>query len=208
MSKPVRAVVCGIFQAEINALPYELRARIEPVFWNSMLHMRPDVLDTLLLRTTRSSEITKPEILVYGDCCPHMDVHSRSLSCVRTQGVNCCEIMLGKERYRELRRQGAFFLMPEWLARWQEVFYHELGLADPLIAQKFMQDSMACLVYIDTGLGPVPRTVLDEVKNHFKLPLSIERPGLYHLEKNIRSALQESDNRKHDGFRRQEPDHS
>jgi len=189
MSQAVRALICGIFREEFGALPSELTAGISPLFFNSMLHMRPLDLDRLLEGSVGKHGSGQPELLVYGDCSPHIDQLCGSAWCQRTQGVNCCEIMLGSVRYRELRRQGSFFLMPEWLERWQEVFKHELGLADSALARQFMAESMSRFVYIDTGLKSLPQAALDEIATYFGLPLTIERPGLAHLETAIREGL-------------------
>lgn len=204
MPRRVPILSCGIFAAEFARLKPELRERLEPRFLDSMLHMRPEALDAVLGGALaepkggsagRTGGEAEPRILLYGDCCPHMREYGAAPGVLRIPGSNCVEIALGRERYRELRRRRAFFFMPEWVERWEEVFEHELGLADPELAKAFMRDEMSLLVYVDTGVRPVPREILAEIEARFELPLAIESPGLGPLERALEEALREVDAR-------------
>lgn len=177
MAAPRPAIVaCGIFAAELSALGPGAFGGAELVYLDSMLHMRPAELGRRL-EATLSRLSGRPVALAYGDCCPYMRELTELPGRARTPGVNCCEIALGRLRYRELRRQGTFFFMPEWASRWREVFRFELGLEDPTLARGFMQDTMKRLAYVDTGSMPPPRALLDEIAAYFELPMSVERAG-------------------------------
>lgn len=190
MSGPRPVVLaCGIFAAELAALGPGSFGGAELIYLDSMLHMRPSLLGRRLNETLASLR-GRPIALAYGDCCPYMRELAEPPRRARTPGVNCCEIALGKARYVELRRQGSFFFMPEWAARWREVFSFELGLKDPALARGFMQDTMKRLTYIDTGTTPVPEALLDEIAAYFDLPMSVERAGSDEIVKAVRESLE------------------
>ena len=186
--RPV-VVACGIFAAELSALGPGAFGGAELVYIDSMLHMRPSELGWRLNETLAGLG-GRPIALAYGDCCPYMRELAEIPGRARTPGVNCCEIALGRARYRELRRQGTFFFMPEWATRWREVFSFELGLEDPALARAFMQDTMKRLSYIDTGTQPVPKALLDEIAAYFELPMSIERVGSDEIVRAVQAALE------------------
>jgi hypothetical protein len=188
MKDRVALLACGILRREFEALAPELRDRFSPVYLDSMLHMRPLELDEAL-HTELEKQGDKASVLLFGDCCPYMRDMAVERGRARTEGINCCEIMLGRERYAALRREGSFFFMPEWTLRWEEVFKHELGFSDATLAKGFMKDAMKKLVYIDTGIHPVPRDTLDIIERYFELPMSVERAGLAELESALRRAL-------------------
>ncbi len=181
-------IACGIFRKEFEALPSDLQERFSPEYLDSMLHMRPLELDAALHGRLKALG-DKPSVLLFGDCCPFMRDMAEAKDRARADGINCCEIMLGSERYRALRREGSFFFMPEWTERWEEVFKFELGFSDEALARGFMQEAMHKLVYIDTGLHAVPYDTLAAIERYFELPVSVERAGLSQLEKSLRQAL-------------------
>jgi len=178
---------CGIFRGGFDLLPAELRGRFEPVFLESMLHMRPAELDERLGAVL--SGRAGPALILYGDCSPHMREHAAGTGRARTIGANCARIFLGEGRYAALRRSGAFFLLPEWTGRWERVFKVELGLSDPDLARDFMRESAERLLYLDTGEAPVPEPVLAEASGFLGLPVEVDPTGTPFLEAALREAL-------------------
>jgi two-component sensor histidine kinase len=185
--KPVPLVACGIFKAEFAALDAELRERFNPVFLESMLHMDPDRLDQALAAALPPAG--EPAVILYGDCSPHMGEFGEAPARVRTEGDNCCEICLGRDRYRQLRRSKAFFLMHEWALRWERVFKTELGFVSRETARAYMGETMKEAVYLDCGSSPIPEPVLAEASDYLGLPLRVEACGLGHLDAALRAAL-------------------
>jgi len=178
---------CGIFRGAFELLPFDLRGRFEPIFLESMLHMRPAELDERLGAVLGGR--TEPALILYGDCSPHMREFASGPGRARTIGVNCARIFLGEERYAALRRSGAFFLLPEWTSRWERVFKVELGLSDPDLARDFMRESADRLVYLDTGEVPVPVAVLSDASGFLGLPVEVDCTGVSFLEAALREAL-------------------
>lgn len=187
---PVRLLSCGIFRAEYQLLPETLRQALDPVFLDSMLHMDPGKLDGILDSFLRKQG-DKPALISFGDCCPHMHELGTSSCVARTNGVNCCEIYLGQERYRLLRKERTFFLMPEWARRWEHILKNELGLADRQLARGFMSESMNKAVYVDTGVIPVPLDELAAFSDYTGLQVRVETVGPEHFIAAVQSALQQ-----------------
>jgi hypothetical protein len=106
----------------------------------------------------------------------------------RTEGINCCEIILGRDTYRQLRREGAFFLMPEWALSWRKIFVSQLGLLGPR-AKSFMQEMHTKLIYLDTGILPVPQAELAEASEFLGLPVEILPVSLAPLLANLQQSL-------------------
>ena len=174
-------IACSIFRKEIESLQKQKLINIPFRYIGSMLHMKPEVLDNRLKEATEKERQNRDDIvLVYGDCCPHMHELETDEHIVRVCGLNCCEILLGSGRYRRLRSEGAFFLMPEWTLRWREVFQHHLGLEGDN-ARPFMKEMHTKLIYLDTGLFPVPESHLDEISGYTGLPVEIMQVSLDQL---------------------------
>ncbi len=188
-----RLLACGIFAREYGRLDPALRARFEPVFLDSMLHMHPgklgEALDGLLAAAGDA-----PAVGLFGDCCPRSRELFAGPGRARVACVNCVELSLGRERYRELRKARTFFFMPEWAERWEEVFARELGLGDPELARSFMRDEMSQIVYLDTGVAPVPEAALAAIAERFGLPVLVEKADAKSgLEAALRAALEKAE---------------
>ncbi|MBF0552553.1 MAG: DUF1638 domain-containing protein [Deltaproteobacteria bacterium] len=184
----ITGVACAILRREIEALQSAGLINLQFRYLSSMLHMAPARLDEQLQRLV-AVERRKghPVVLAYGDCCAHMLDLETDPGVARTSGINCCEIVLGRETYRRLRAEGAFFLMPEWALRWREVFEQELGLKGEN-ARDFMTDMHTKMIYLDTGLMPAPLAVLAEVSDFAGLPCGILPVTLEPLLANLTAA--------------------
>ena len=162
---------------------------LEVRYLNSMLHMTPEHLESQLSALiVEERDRGRRVVLAYGDCCPRMLDFEAEPGTARTEGLNCCELLLGRSRYRELRKAGAFFLMPGWTLRWRGIFEHELGLA-PETARSLMREMHTRLLYLDTGLVPVPRVELRAAAAYTGLPWAILSVGLEELRKVLEEAL-------------------
>jgi len=196
---PGLCIACSIFRKEIGALQASGALDMPVEYLNSMLHMVPAQLEVRLqkaLREARAQAPDQPLVLAFGDCCGHMDTFASEPGTSRTEGLNCCEIILGHDIYRQLRREGAFFFMPEWAPDWRKIFVGQLGLAG-LCAKTFMQDMHTRLVYLDTGILPVPHAELAEASEFLGLPVEILPVSLDPLLANLKQAGQSA--RRHDG---------
>ena len=169
---------CGVLQAELKTLHQRGQIQGTLQFLDSMLHMIPprleETLTALLEENSRRPDVL---VLVYGDCCSRMLDLVRRFQVGRTHAINCAQMLVGPVRYRQLMHEGAFLVLPEWAERWEQIMQHELRLTQP-VAHEFMRDQLSTLVYLDTGLVPVPRQQMEAFSAYSGLPWRVEPVGL------------------------------
>jgi hypothetical protein len=195
ISRPKAVMICcSVLQAEVESLCQAHWPDHGLRFLPSMLHMHPERLASSL-ESVLDSELKKGHgvVLIYGDCCARMTALEAMPGVVRTQGKNCCELLLGPEEYRSLLHEGAFFLISEWARSWKEILSQELGLNRDN-ATSLMQELHRKLVYLDTGLAPVPETALKECAEYCGLPYEVRPVTLERLRLAIEEALLRSKN--------------
>ena len=190
MSKgSVVLIGCSVFEAEIEALCAASWPGMEVRLITSMLHMEPGRLEAML-REAVDEALAQGQrvVLLYGDCCPRMADIEAMPGVARTQGANCCQLLMGRETWRRLSREGAFFLPLEWLRRWREVFEHGLGLhgAEAPAVMGVMNQK---LVYLDSGLVPPPVALLEACAEFCGLPVETLAVSLEPLKASIQEAL-------------------
>ena len=180
---------CSIFRRELEALRERGSISFPIHYLNSMLHMRPNELhETLSGKIDYLAASNDAIILLYGECHNRMELHEGLANVFRLKGRNCIEIFLGKESYIELSKSRAFFFLPEWTHRWREIFQKELGLTEK-IAPEFMKEMHSTLLYLDTGIIPVPKETLGEASRALGLPYDVLPISLEPLLENIRDTL-------------------
>ncbi|MDX9924558.1 MAG: DUF1638 domain-containing protein [Ignavibacteriaceae bacterium] len=145
---------------------------IELNYVSSMLHMYPEKLEISLNKKLEKIKEDEKTLLLFGDCHPHMHEMEIENQIVRMPGINCIEMLLEKKEYRKLRKEGAFFLLPEWTHRWREVFMEELGLSEE-VAKGFFKDCHTKLVYIDTKVNEIPLQIINDISEFTGLPYEI-----------------------------------
>lgn len=179
---------CGVLRGEMQALHRGGRLGGSLLFLDSMLHMHPGNLETQL-ETTLKQSVSKGGrlVLVYGDCCSLMLDLVRQYQVGRVHAINCAQMLLGRARYHELMLAQSFILLPEWALRWQEIMQAELGLS-PTVARDLMRENRKELVYLDTGLRPVPQAELEGCAAYSGLPWRVEQVTLDHLLALLREA--------------------
>lgn len=184
-------ISCSIFRYELEHLQQAGKLDIPVVYLNSMLHMQPKELQILLdakIDEYRNFKI----ILLYGDCHARMVDYEKNPNIVRSTGINCCEIMLGSAKYRKIRKEGAFILLPEWADRWKEAFVDYMGFKTSKAIKPFMNEMHKKLVYVDTGFQEKNKALLDEISDFLGLPLEIYEGSINELEKVINQLIIQS----------------
>lgn len=182
-------VCCSVFQAEVEALRQAHWPELEILFQTSMLHMKPDRLAERLDTVVEKERLAGHSVvLIYGDCCLRMAALEALPGVVRTRANNCYALLLGRDEYRRLAHEGVFFLLPEWTRRWREVFTTELGLNKDN-ASSLMQDMHSKLIYLDTGVEPVPEDALQACARYCGLPCEIRPVALETLRDGIEEAI-------------------
>ncbi len=178
---PLTVISCSVFRPELSALADRGRLAFPVRFLDSSLHMRPEKLHARLRRMVRQERRQgNLVLLVYGDCSAFMSELGEEEGVLRTTGLNCGELLLGKERHRTLRKERAFLLFPEWVKRWRTILLKLPGL-DEETTRLMMRDMHTRFVYLDTGAAPVPEEALRACGGHFGLPVEVCETGLDHL---------------------------
>ncbi len=181
MQSNIIIIACGIFKTEIDFLKSTGKINFPVIYVDSMLHMYPTELQKFLdskIKEYKSFKI----VLVFGDCHARMVDYEKNKNIVRSPGVNCCEIFLGSEEYKKLRKEGAFILLPEWAERWEEVFKKTMGFKNSRQVKPFMKEMHEKLVYIDTGYTKMNYPLLHEIADFIGLPLEIHDSSIERLE--------------------------
>ncbi len=174
-------IACGVLRAELDNLQGTGKIDGRILYLDSMLHMAPGTLETVLAaKLAEADKNGEPIVLAYGDCSAHMLDLSGEYRCSRVDALNCVQMLTGKIRYRELMRSESFMLLPEWALRWREIMRTELGLTQG-IARLLMGENRKEIVYLDTGLAPVPVGELAACGEYTGLPFRIEKTGLDNL---------------------------
>ena len=184
-------ISCSIFRYELESLQQKGKINVPVIYLNSMLHLYPEKLHLLLdakIEQYKNSRI----ILLYGDCHPHMDTYEKNPNIRRTPGINCCEIILGNERYRKIRDEGAFILLPEWADRWKEAFVDYMGFKTSREIRPFMSEMHQKLVYLDTGLHKKDKVLFDEMSDFLGLSFEVCNCSIDELENVIERLIIES----------------
>lgn len=165
---------CAVVRAEMEELLRRGLIEGELLFLDSMLHMDPPLLEEKLTAALEQST-GQPGclVLVYGDCSAHMLDLVRRFRVGRVKVINCAQLLLGRERYRQLMREEAFLILPEWAQRWEHIMKSELGLTKE-VAHGLMGENRGVLVYLDSGLTPVPEQHLVEFSAYSGLPWRVE----------------------------------
>jgi hypothetical protein len=187
-SQRIVCLSCGVFRMEIESLARQGKLDCRIITLESMLHMKPEKLRQEM-ETVIAAQKGSKILILYGDCHPYMhEIQSRE-NFAKVDGMNCCEIFLGTELYKKLQREQAFIFLPEWTQRWREIFHKELGFEDQEIAGSFMRDIIRQLVYVDTGVIPVPHKTLHEISEYFGMPVEILNISLDNLQDSLNNAL-------------------
>lgn len=181
---------CGVLFMELSALKNEYWPSCELRVLSSMLHMHPEQLGNSLQSVLEDeTKRGRGVVLIYGDCCSRMAQLDTMPGVARARGKNCYELLLGPAEYRRISHEGAFFLLPEWTQRWREIFTQELGL-NQTNAASIMQDMHKKMVYLDTGIIPVPEIELRDCAEYCGLPYELMPVSLEHLRMSIDEAIQ------------------
>lgn len=184
-------IACTIYRKELEALRERGLIDFTIRYLDSKLHMIPKMLDVKLV-TLLDKELDQGHkvLLVYGGCSTHMVDLAGYPGVARVKGASCGDIFLGREQNRKLSKEKAFLLFPEWTLRWREVLGTLMDL-DQETTIEIMRESHMKLVYLDTGVCPVPEDELKACSKYFDLPYEVLSVSLDNLYSVINNAITE-----------------
>lgn len=189
---PTVWLTCGVVRAEMEELQRRGMIEGELLFLDSMLHMDPQQLEVTLTATLqRTGAPDGCLVLVYGDCSSRMLNLVRRFRVGRVNAINCAQLLVGRDRYRELMHDEAFLVLPEWALRWEHIMKTELGLTTA-VARDLMAENRGVLVYLDTGLVPVPEAQMADFASYTGLPWRVEEVSLDYMLSSLLAAQAEA----------------
>lgn len=184
---------CGILRNEVEFLIGKNGWSLDTDWLDSSLHVNFEKLahelQTGILRN-RGRDV----IVFYGCCHPRMDRILETAHTFRTEGQNCVEMLLGRERFMEELSNGAFFLMEDWAQRWDEAIGKTFG-DRPEVVREIFQLSNKYLLCLRTPCSGDFAAEAEQVGEKVGLPLRWLDAGLDHLETVLREAIQRKQRR-------------
>lgn len=178
---------CGILRREIEYLIEKNGWNVGLRLWDSALHVDFEALGETLEKGLETLSGVKT-VVFYGACHPLMDDIVRRHGAVRTEGQNCIEMLLGKERFTAELGNGAFFLLEDWAARWREITFKAFG-GSKETARDIVSGGHTRLLCIKTPIsGDFSKEAL-EMGEYLGLSVEWTEAGLDNLEKVIAEAI-------------------
>lgn len=178
---------CGILRKEIRLIAERNGWDLDQTYLPSGLHIDFDRLQSALTNLLARHE-GEQGIVFYGSCHPLMDCIIDRAGTVRTRGVNCVEIYLGEERFRQELEAGAFFLFEDWALHWLEI----IGVAipgHPDVMKSIFQSAHRYVLAIRTPCSGDFSAHASIVSDMTGLPLRWTDEGLEHLEATLAETL-------------------
>lgn len=174
-------VACSIFRPRLlaaqqsGACPWPVR------FLDSSLHMEPNELRRQLRSVVAWERAQGHRVLVvYGDCHAHLVEDCAGPGVARVVGTNCCQLLLGAKRNRQLLREGAFIFLPEWVERWREMLEKAFGM-DREGVRAAMGEVHRKLVFLEVEGESVPTETMAGIGEYLGLPWEREQVDGRHL---------------------------
>jgi hypothetical protein len=181
---------CGILQAEVRFLIERNHWPLDTRFLDSTLHCDLERLRRGLTGTLRKAP-ERSVVVFYGACHPLMDGLLREAHAVRTEGQNCVEMLLGHERFTTELAAGAYFLLEEWAARWDEIMVETFG--DVRVAREIFQGDRTHLLAVRTPCSGDFTAGAEAAARWVGVPLRWTDVDLDHLERVLAAAIEQAE---------------
>jgi hypothetical protein len=193
----VRIVACGIFQPELEQVLRQIREEqpndciIDVTYVPPALHVDYDKLkDGITGALDHVSEQKK--ILLFGSMChPEIGEFTEKYHVVRLIPGNCVELILGKDRQREIEKSAkVFYLTPGWLQNWEDIFRRGQGWDE--IGARMNMGFYDKILFLDTGVSEFSDEDLLEFFEYTQVPIEIEKVDLAVFRENVVKAIEQA----------------
>ncbi|HNV71183.1 MAG TPA: DUF1638 domain-containing protein [Candidatus Ozemobacteraceae bacterium] len=185
----LEVISCSVVRPELEHLRQSGEFPYPVSYIDSEMHMRPQELgQTIGRRLQTLLRAGKRVLLVYGDCHAAMVDMEQSPRVSRTEALNCVELLISKQQRREWLERRFFFLLPEWLERWESILLRLPGMTREQCIDLFHREHRG-LVYLDTGVIPTPTVNLLQCSETLALLYEILPTGLDHFRSVLHLAL-------------------
>jgi hypothetical protein len=193
----VRIVACGIFQPELEQVLRQIREErpndslIDVTYVPPALHVDYDKLKDGI--TNALDHVSEPKkILLFGSMChPEIGEFTEKYHVVRLSPGNCIELILGKERQKEIEKTAkVFYLTPGWLLNWKDIFRQGQGWDE--IDARINMGFYDKILLLDTGVSEFSDEDLLEFFEYTQVPIEIEKVDLAVFKENVVQAIEKA----------------
>jgi len=179
---------CGILQQEVRFLVEKKNNwALDTDFLDSSLHVNFEALSSAL-QSGLARNTGRDIVVFYGSCHPHMEQILDAAHTFRTEGQNCVEMLLGRDRFMQELANGAFFLLEDWALRWDEVIGKTFGNRAEVTREIFQLSNKYLLCLRTPCSGDFEQAAI-AVGTQVGLPLRWMDVGLDNLESVLRQAI-------------------
>lgn len=187
-ARPPLLLGCGILRKEVLYLIEKNDWPLDTHFLDSSLHVNFEALQSALQQGL-ARHADREVVVFYGACHPHMERFLDEAGTFRTEGQNCVEMLLGREKFMEELSNGAFFLMEDWALRWDEAIGKTFGKRPEVVREIFQLSNkyVLCLRTPCSGDFSEEATLVGEKVG---LPLRWMDVSLEHLEQVLHNAME------------------
>lgn len=106
---------------------------------------------------------------------------AKAYKCLIPDAENCIEILIGKEEYRKKLAGGYYFLLPGELPERAEL--------KKMSAGTLPADAIKGIIYLDTGIKPVDKALLQDLSNFAGAKIDVYKADLFHVALSINKTL-------------------
>lgn len=182
-------VSCSVFRPYIEGMDWGAAGPDRILLVDSALHVMPEELDVVLSSIIGYERSRGRRVLVaYGDCTSRLVEQCQGPGVRRVPMANCCAVLVGPERYRELRRDEIFAFLPEWAERWRPILQRSTG-GDVATTREIFRFTNRGLVFLQPDEAAIPAARREEIVAAFALPASVERVTGHRFQAELRAAL-------------------
>ncbi len=178
---------CGILQREVCTLVAKNNWPVDVSFLDSSLHIDLDKLATALTKALEHHS-NRELIVFYGCCHPLMENMLDGRNAVQTDGQNCVEMLLGSEVFACELQNGAFFLLEEWAASWEDKLRTVFG-DNIAVMREMIHGERKYLLAIRTPCSADFTSLAERAAALVDLPLRWIDVSLEHLESVLERAV-------------------
>jgi hypothetical protein len=181
-------VGCGILNKEIRFLIEKNDWPVETVFLDSALHTDFGKLGHCL-KSALAAHRNRDTIVFYGCCHPRMEPMLAEARTFRIEGQNCIEALLGRDVFDAQLANGAFFLLEDWVQKWDRILKQSFGTTDVEIIRDIFRGDRKYLLCIKTPCSQDFTAEAERAAQLVNLPICWMNATLDHLESVLRAAV-------------------
>lgn len=193
----VHIVACGIFQPELERVLKQIREDYPPDDEISVTYLPPALhvdYDKLKYGITSALDTIAEDkkVLLFGSMChPEIGEFTEKYHVVRLAPGNCVELILSKERQKEIEKSAkVFYLTPGWLHNWEDIFKQGQGWDE--IDARINFGFYDKILLLDTGVSEFNDEDLLEFYDYTQVPIEIESVDLEFFQENVAEALKKA----------------